>query len=133
MVRLEDDEGADRLTGLGIGGSDDGGLGDAGVADEGRFDLSGGDAVPGDVHDIVDAAQQPDRALVIPLGTVAREVVLRPARPVGIDVPLVVAPDPAQHRRPRLGEDEVAAAAIADRGAVVVDDSRADTRQRSHR
>ena len=36
----------------------------------------------------------------------------------------------AQHRRPRLGEHEVAAAAVADRLAVVVDDVGADAGQR---
>ena len=34
------------------------------------------------------------------------------ARPVRLHVPLVVAPDGAQHRRPRLGQDQVAAAAV---------------------
>ena len=36
-------------------------------------------------------------------------------RPVGLLVPLVVAPDGAQHRRPRLGQHEVAAGAVRHR------------------
>jgi hypothetical protein len=73
--------------------------------------------VPGDVHDVVDAAEQPDRAVVVVLGAVAREVValLLEARPVGLAVALLVAPDAAQHRRPRLVQHEVAAPARADR------------------
>ena len=76
----------------------------------------------GDVHDVVDPAEQPDVAVLVLLRAVAGEVDALEARPVGVLVALVVAPDRAQHRRPRLGEHQVAAAAVRHRLAGVVDD-----------
>ena len=72
-------------------------LSNSGVRDQCRLDLSRRDAVTGDVHDVVNAAQQPQCAVIIKLRAITCEVVLRPARPVGIDVTLVVAPNATQH------------------------------------
>ena len=63
-----------------------------------------------DEHDVVDAAEQPEVAVVVALGAVAGEVHAREPAPVRLAVALRVAPDPAQHRRPRPGEHEVATA-----------------------
>jgi hypothetical protein len=105
----QDDEGAHGLTGGLVVGADDRGLGDRRVRDQRRLDLGRRQAVAGDVHDVVDPAEQPDVAVLVVLGAVAGEVVLRAeAAPVGLLVALRVAPDAAQHRRPRLGEHEVA-------------------------
>ena len=89
----------------------------------------------GDVHDVVDAAQHPQVAVGVLLGAVAGEVEaeLLEAGPVGLLEPLVVAPDGAQHRGPRLGEDEVAARAVGHRVALLVDDFGADTGEGVHR
>ena len=106
---------------------DDRGLGDRRVVDQRGLDLGGGDAVARHVHHVVDAAEQPQVAVVVDLGAVAGEVAALVLRPVGLEVALGVAPDAAQHRRPRLGEREVAAAAL-DGDAVVVDDLGADAR-----
>jgi hypothetical protein len=78
-VRAQDDEGHDGLTGGLVVGADDRGLGDPRVADQRRLDLGRRQAVAGDVHDVVDPAEQPDVALLVLLGAVAGEVVLRPA------------------------------------------------------
>ena len=67
---------------------------------------------PGHEHHVVDPAEQPDVAVVVLLRAVAGEVLALEARPVRVEEPLVVAPDGAQHRRPRLGEHQVAAAAV---------------------
>ena len=56
-------------------GADDRGLGHRRVDDQRGLDLGGRDAVPGHVHDVVDAAEQPDVAVVVLLGAVAGEVV----------------------------------------------------------
>ena len=56
---------------------------------------------PDDEHDVVDPAEQPEVALVVALGAVAGEVLAVEAAPVGVAVALGVAPDAAQHRRPR--------------------------------
>ena len=85
------------------------------------------------VHHVVDAAEQPDVAVLVELGAVAGEVHALEARPVGVLEALVVAPDRAQHRRPRLGEHEVAALAVGHRLAGVVDDDRGDAGERLHR
>ena len=122
----QDDEGDDALAGDVIGRADDSRLGDGRVRYECRLDLGGRDPVSGDVHDIVDATQEPQGPVEVDLGAVTGEVVLRPPRPVGVDVALVVAPDTAQHRGPGLGEHEVTAVAGFNRGAVVVDDRCAD-------
>ncbi|MDT5058262.1 MAG: hypothetical protein QOF66_6628 [Mycobacterium sp.] len=42
--------------------------------DQCGFHLGGGDAVPGDVHDVVDAAEHPDLAVAAVAGAVAGEV-----------------------------------------------------------
>ena len=122
-----------------VGGADDGGLGHPGVPDERGLDLGGGDAVPGDVHHVVDAAEHPDLAVRVVAGAVAGEVpaLLGEPRPVGLLEPLRVAPDAAQHRRPRLVEHQVAAGLLAVVGAglelvaVVVDDLGRDAGQRA--
>ena len=82
-------------------------LGHRGVVDEGALDLDRRDPMAGDVHHVVHPAEEPVAVLVDPCA-VAREVHAVVARPVGLDVALVVAVDPAQHRRPRLAQDQVA-------------------------
>ncbi len=57
--------------------ADDRGLGDRGVVDERVLDLGGRDVVARDEHDVVDAAEQPEVAVVVALGAVAREVASR--------------------------------------------------------
>ncbi len=129
----EDDERDDRLAGGGVGGADDRGLGHLLVGDERRLDLRGRDAVARHVHDVVDAAEQPDVAVVILLGAVAGEVEAVPPGPVGLLEPFRVAPDAAEHRRPGLGEHHVATAPVRHGLGIVVDDVGADARQRPHR
>ena len=84
---------------------------------------------PDDVHHVVDPAEQPEVAVVVELGAVAGEVAAVEPAPVRLAVALGVAVDAAQHRRPRPGEREVAAAAL-DRLARVVDHLGADAGQR---
>ena len=118
-LRLEDDERADGLSGLLVGRADHGGLRHSGVPHQRGLDLGGRDAVPGDVHDIVDAAQHPDLAIAAVARAVTGEVpaLLGETRPVGLLEPLRVTPDAAQHRRPRLVEHEVAVGLLAVVGA----------------
>src|SRR5207245_2235594 len=109
-------------------GADGGRFGNRLVVDEGRLDLGGGHSVPGDVHDVVDAAQQPEVAVVVDLAAVAREVAALEARPVRLPVALGVAVDAAQHAGPGLGESQVAAAALH-LVALLVDDLGAEAGQ----
>ena len=71
---LQDHERHDRLTGGLVGRTDDGGLGDDRVRDERRLDLGGREPVARHVHDVVDAAEQPDVAVLVEVGAVAGEV-----------------------------------------------------------
>src|SRR5690606_9391032 len=73
-------------------------------------------------------AEDPDVALLVVLRAVTGEVVLRtePA-PVGLLVALRVTPDPAEHRRPRFGEDQIAdLLRLVGRLALVIEDLGAD-------
>src|SRR3712207_4242608 len=70
----QDDVGDDGLAGVLVLGADHGRLGHARVVDQGRLHLGGGNAVPGHVHDVVDPAHEPEVAVVVDTGSVAREV-----------------------------------------------------------
>ena len=59
---------------------------------------------------VVDAAEDPEVAVVVALGAVAGEVDARPTSTSTASRSAPVAPDRAQHRRPRLGDGELAAA-----------------------
>src|SRR5208282_3703188 len=106
----------------GITGTHHRGLGDGGVTHEGVLDLGGRDAVPRDVHDVVHPSEQPQIAVQVALGAVTGEVAAGEPRPVRLLVAVVVPVDAAQHARPRLGEHEVTAFAVAHRTTLVVDD-----------
>src|SRR5262245_3799326 len=62
----------------------------------------------GNVHDVVDATQEPEVAVAVTLGAVAREVDVGILRPVLLHVAVRIAPDAAQHPGPRLAEHEIA-------------------------
>ena len=111
---LERHVGDDRLPRARVGAAADGRLGDLRVVDERALDLDRRDPVAGDVHHVVDAAEQPEVAVLVDPRAVAGEVDVAVARPVRLAVALVVPVDPAQHRRPRALEHEVAAAARPD-------------------
>ena len=111
---------------------DDRGFSHRGMRHQRRLDLGRRDAVAADVHDVVDAAEQPEIALVVELAPVAGEVAALEPAPIRVEVPLRIPPDAAQHARPRLGQREVAAASFDD-AARIVDDLGADSGQRERR
>src|SRR5215472_12587475 len=121
-VLAERDVGDDRLAGGLVADRDDRGLGHRGVGDERRFDLGGGQPVPGDVDDVVDPAGDPEVAVLVAPCAVADEVDLWPeALEVGPDEPVPVVVERAEHARPGLGEDEHAAA-LADLVPLLVEE-----------
>ena len=71
---LERHERHDRLAGRLVGRADDRGLCDGRVADERVLHLGGREPVARDVHDVVDPAEEPQVAVVVALGAVAREI-----------------------------------------------------------
>ena len=106
--------------------ADDRGLGDGFVGDEGAFDFGGAEAVAADVEDVVHAAGDPEVAVLVAAGAVAAEVHAGDVAPVGLLVALRVAEDAAEHRRPRLADDEQARLALRNFLAVAVDDGGVD-------
>src|SRR6185437_7728584 len=73
-VALHRDERDDRLAGDRVVRADDSCLGNLRVTDECMLDLGRRYAVTGDVHDVVDATEQPEVAVLVLLRTVAGEV-----------------------------------------------------------
>src|SRR5207302_3208278 len=112
----------DGLPGDRILAADNGGLGDLRVRDERGFDLRRRDAMPGDLHDVVDAAHEPEVAVLIATRSGAGEVLPRIAAPVGLAVALVVFVDAAQHRGPRPRKHEIPRASERHRLALLVHD-----------
>ena len=110
----------DRLARLRVVAPAHRGLRDLRVVDERALDLDRRDAVPGHVHHVVDAAEQPEVAVLVDPRAVAGEVDAVVPRPVRLLVPLVVLVDAAEHRRPRALQHEVAAAARPDLVALLV-------------
>ena len=60
-------------------------------------------------QDIIDATENPEITIAVALRSISWKVqvrAIRPLREIGLNVSLVVTPDSAQHRRPRLRERE---------------------------
>ena len=74
LPALQRHERDDRLAGRRIGARGDRGLGDVVMVDERRLDLDRRDAVAGHVHHVVDAAEQPEVAVLVDPRAVAGEV-----------------------------------------------------------
>src|SRR5699024_7938400 len=126
VAPAQDPEGDRGLAGGLVVRADHGGRGGPGVADQRGLDLHGGQTMPGDVHAGVDAAEQPDVAVLVPLGAVTGEVEALVAGPVGLLEALRIAPDAAQHARPGFVQHQVAALAVRDGLPRVVDHVRTD-------
>src|SRR5437879_8926676 len=101
------------------------------MRDECRLDLRGRDAVAGDLHDVVDAAHQPEVPVLVAPRAVAGEIPAGIPAPVRLAVALVVLVDAAEHRGPRLRKDEVAGTAERHGLSVLIDDVRAHTDRKS--
>ena len=101
--------------------------------DQGALDLHRAQPVAGDVEHVVDAAHDPEVAVLVAAGAVAGEVDVRHLAPVLLAVALVVAVDGPQHRRPGLLDDQQAALVGRHRLALPVHDLGHDARQRPRR
>ena len=112
LVALQRHVGDDRLSRRRVGPATDSGLCDFWMIDEGRLDLDRRESMTGDVHHVVDPAEQPEVTVFIYPRAVACEVVPREARPVRLAEPRVVTEDPTHHRGPGPLEHEVAASLL---------------------
>ena len=81
---FEDDVGDDGLALVLVVAPDNRGLGDGPVPDQRALDLGGGDAVARNIHNVVDAAQDPEVPVLVAPGAVAGEVDVAVLVPVGV-------------------------------------------------
>ncbi|KAG1248330.1 hypothetical protein G6F65_019678 [Rhizopus arrhizus] len=96
-----------------------------------RFDFHRAQAVARHVQHVVDAAHDPEVAVRVALRAVAGQVVATQfRREVALLEAFRVAPDVADHRRPRTLDDEEPAIALVDVAAGLIHDGRGDARQR---
>src|SRR5829696_5195711 len=96
-ARLQDDEAADGLARDLVFTAHDSGFGDPPVVDERTLDLGRGEAVTGNIHDVVDATHEPVVAVLVAAGAIAREVHAGELAPVCRLVALWITVDAAQH------------------------------------
>ena len=92
------------------------------MRDERALDFGGAEAVAGDVEHVVDAADDPEVAVLVAARAVTGEIHALELAPVRLLVARLVAPDATQHRGPRLADDEFAALIGSEFLAVVVHD-----------
>ncbi|EPJ40338.1 hypothetical protein STAFG_2587 [Streptomyces afghaniensis 772] len=129
---FQDDEAARDLALEFVGDADDGAFGDVGVGGQGLFHAAGGQAVSGDVDDVVGAAHDEDIAVVVDVSAVAGQVVAGVGGEVGGDVPVVVLPERGQCAgRQREPHDDRAVDACGHRIARSVEDPDVPARQRA--
>src|SRR5690606_11860527 len=95
-------------------------FGHLGMADQRTLDFDRAETMAGDVDNIVDAAHDPEIAVLVDACIVAGEILMRYAAPVLLLVAFVIAPDSAQHAGPGVADDKPAALVRAHRLAAVV-------------
>src|SRR5262245_4426210 len=89
--------------------------------------------MPGHVHDIVDAAEQPEVAVFVSLCTVTRKILARESAPVSLHETIRVTIDGTHHRGPRLGQNQITPAALGNGFSLLVDDIGFDPGKRQRR
>ena len=110
---LDGDERRNRLALDLVWTSDHSGLGDLRVIDERALDFHRAKPMPCDVEHVVDAAEQPEEAILVEPRAVAGEVrAVRPAAPVLLDEAFGIAVDAAQHGGPRPRQRQQPAAVL---------------------
>ena len=60
----------------------------------------------GNIHDIIDATHDPVVSVFVTASVVAGQISVRHFAPILLLISFVVAPDPTQHARPRMGNDQ---------------------------
>ena len=120
--RFQRDEGYQGLPLDVVGFADHGRLGHVLVADQGAFHFGRADPMPGDVQDIVDAADDPIVPRAVPATSVAGEVTPRDFVPVSFPESLRIAPNTAQHAGPGIADNQFPARVFGHRLALIVDD-----------
>src|SRR5689334_10114918 len=102
--------------------SDYRGLGDVLIADERALDFRRADAMAGHVEHVIDTTHDPEVTVLVLTTAIAGEIGAFDLAPINFLVALRVAPESAQHARPRFANDELAAHALGHGIALVVHD-----------
>src|SRR5712691_9605806 len=105
VAGTQDDEGLHDLAAYRVGARHHGRLEDGGVLEERALDLEGPDAIASGDDDVVRAADEPEIAVLVALGAVARQVPLTAAAGTGL---LGVLPVPAKEGRRLSAQGEIA-------------------------
>ena len=108
----------------------DGGFGHFRMAHERALHFRRADAMAGDVHHVVHAAEQPVIAVGIHAAAVAGEIHVLERGKIGVDETVMVAPRRAHDARPRLLDAELAAFVRLAFAAVVAQHHRLDAEER---
>src|SRR5438046_9987147 len=89
--------------------------------------------MPCDLHHIVDAAHEPEVAVLVTARAAPGEVLAGVPGPVRLAIALVVLVDAAEHRGPRPRDNQIASAASRHGLPVLVHDVGLDAREREGR
>src|ERR1700676_2736884 len=103
------------------------------MRDESRLHLGGTHAMARDIDDIVDPTRDPVITVRVTPAAVAREVLARIGREIGLNKALVVAEDRAHLPRPALGNDKITLRRALEHFALSVDYLRHHTEERPRR
>ena len=110
---LDGNKGGDCLASELVGHTDDSGFSDSVMLDQGSLNLGSGQAVTGNVDNVIDTAADPVVALVVTSSTVTSEVVSLVDVQVCIHISLVCTPDGTSHAGPCLLEGQNALDVVA--------------------
>ena len=130
IATFKGDEAADCLSLEIVRLADHGGLGHLLMADQRAFNFHRAQAVPGNVDDVINAAHDPEIAVLVAAGTVTGEVLAFDLAPVLGLKALVVTINGPNHARPGLSDHQQAANVGRQRAAVTVDDLRDNADER---
>ncbi len=121
---LERHEGIERLAFDVVRHGRDGGFGDFGVAHQRALHFRRADAMAGDVHHVIYAAEQPVITIGIHAAAVTGEIHVLERREIGVHEAMMVAPRRAHDAGPRFFDAELAALVQLAFGAIVAQDHR---------
>jgi hypothetical protein len=130
MAFAEGDESHHALTFDLIGTPHDCRFGYRRMSNQGAFDFGRSESVTGDIQHIIDTTDDPEIAVFVPAGAVAREVGSFDFAPILFFVARLVSVDCPEHGWPRLADNKLSAFPVRHFLAVVVNDCRINAKER---
>src|ERR1700687_1020006 len=105
-------------------------LGNARMMNQCAFNLHRAQAMARNVEDVIDPAHDPEIAVAVLTSAVSGEVTVRHLGPVLLTISLIVAVNRAEHRRPRVLDDEKTPLVSRQRSSLLVHDLRDNSGKR---